>query len=270
MNASHKFVDVEGMRTHYLEAGSGPNLVLLHSGEFGASAEFSWERNIDDLAKHFHVVAPDWLGFGQTAKIFSFDDMIALRIRHIAQFLNTIGIGAAHFIGNSMGGGVLATVAGQDDPAWPIQKMILTGAGGFAPKNAARETLNTYEGSLDHMRRIVQTLFINPAVKNDEAYIARRHQASLEPGAWEAVAAARFKRPGAEGKPREEIRYGNIKVPTLVLCGAHDPLREPGFGASLQKQIPGSRLIVFENGGHCPQIDDPERFNREAIAFLSA
>ncbi len=93
-----KFVDVEGMRTHYLEAGKGFPLVLLHSGEFGGCAELSWELNLPALSEHFHVIAPDWLGFGELAKIFSFDDMVALRIRHIGALLKLLGIetGALH------------------------------------------------------------------------------------------------------------------------------------------------------------------------------
>ncbi len=57
----------------------------------------------------------------------------ALRVRHIASLLKTLGIERAHFIGNSMGGGMLASVAAQDQPVWPIEKMILASAGGFAP-----------------------------------------------------------------------------------------------------------------------------------------
>jgi len=67
-----RFVVVDGIRTHYLEAGDGFPVALLHSGEYGASAELSWEHNIGALAGHFRVVAPDWLGFGQ-AERFNLD-----------------------------------------------------------------------------------------------------------------------------------------------------------------------------------------------------
>src|ERR1700756_5495409 len=126
---------VDGMRTHYLQAGRGFPVVLLHSGEFGACAELSWEFTIPALAEHFHVLAPDWLGFGESAKIFSFDDMRGLRVKHSASFLKTLRIERAHFIGNSMGGGMLAAVAAMDEPVWPIDRMVLASAGGFAPVN---------------------------------------------------------------------------------------------------------------------------------------
>src|SRR5947209_1103874 len=94
-----KFVDFQGMRTHYLEAGEGHPLVLLHSGEFGGCAELSWEFNIGPLSKHFRVLAPDWLGYGKSAKVVSFDDMKGLRLRQIAAFLKTIDVPRAHFMG---------------------------------------------------------------------------------------------------------------------------------------------------------------------------
>ena len=71
-----KYVAVDGVNTHYLEAGDpdAPTVALLHSGEFGGCAEISWEFAVPALAEHFHVVAPDWLGFGRTDKVFDFAD----------------------------------------------------------------------------------------------------------------------------------------------------------------------------------------------------
>ena len=264
-----EFVDVEGMRTHVLEAGEGFPLVLLHSGEFGGCAELSWELNISALAERFHVIAPDWLGFGESAKIFSFDDMVGLRIRHISALLNTLGISRAHFIGNSMGGGVLARVAAMDEPVWPIERMILASSGGFAPVNETRALLNSYDGTREHMKRILQATILVSPLRNDEAYLDRRHRLSLIPGAWECTAAARFRRPGVKTREKEETNYSAIKRPTLIVAGGKDPLREPGYAQLLQAEIAGSELVVFEEAAHFPHIDFPERFNRAAVEFLS-
>ena len=264
-----KFLNINGMRTHYFEGGRGPHLVLLHSGEFGGCAELSWEFTAPALAEHFHVIAPDWLGFGESAKLFSFDDMRGLRVQHIAALLETLCIDRAHFMGNSMGGGMLAQVAAQDHPAWPIDKMILASAGGFAPVNEARQTLNSYDGSREHMRRILQTTLLVSPLRNDDAYLERRHRLSLVPGSWECTAAARFRRPGAKSGEKEVIDYRNIKRPTLIIAGAKDPLRNPGYAHELQKEIAGSELVVFEEASHFPHIDLPDRFNDAVIDFLS-
>jgi pimeloyl-ACP methyl ester carboxylesterase len=263
-----KFIDIVGMRTHYLEGGRGLPLVLLHSGEFGGCAELSWEFTLPALAEHFHVIAPDWLGFGESAKLFSFEDMRGLRIRHMTAFLKTLGLTRAHFIGNSMGGGMLASVAAMEMPVWPIEKMILVGAGGFAPANEARQILNSYDGNPEHMRRVLHTVLAHSPLRDDEAYLDKRHRLSLIPGAWECTAAARFRRPGVKGNEKEDTNYPAIKRPTLIVAGAKDPLREPGYAQKLQSEIPGSKLIVFEDAAHFPHIDFPERFNLAAIEFL--
>jgi len=264
-----KFVSVAGMRTHYLEGGRGDYVVLLHSGEFGGCAELSWEFTLPALAEHFHVIAPDWLGFGESAKLFSFEDMRGLRVHHIAELLRELDIERAHFIGNSMGGGMLAGVAAMDRPVWPIDKMILASAGGYAPVNEARQILNSYDGTRAHMKRILETTLAISPLRSDEAYLERRHRLSLLPGSWECTAAARFRRPGVTAREKETIDYRNIKRPTLIVAGGKDPLREPGYAQGLQNEIAGSELMVFPEAGHFPHIDLPERFNKTAIEFLS-
>ena len=71
-NYERRIIIVGDIRTQFLEAGSGAHLVLLHGGEYGASAEITWRYNIGELAKRFHVIAPDMLGWGGTDKIYSF------------------------------------------------------------------------------------------------------------------------------------------------------------------------------------------------------
>src|ERR1700731_3557424 len=96
-----KTVVVDGLITSYLEAGTGDQVILLHGGEFGASAEIGWEHTIPALAARYRVLAPDMLGFGQSAKVVDFNDGRGMRIRHVARFSAELAIGSAHFIGNS-------------------------------------------------------------------------------------------------------------------------------------------------------------------------
>ena len=88
----HRTIRVGDVKTHFLEAGSGPDLLLLHGGEYGASAEITWKYSIESLAQQFHVVAPDVLGWGETDKIYSFSDPAGYRISHMKRFLETIGV----------------------------------------------------------------------------------------------------------------------------------------------------------------------------------
>ena len=72
--AESKYISVDGVRTHYIEAGTEhrgirPSIVLLNSAEYGGAGEITWEFNIPAFAKRYHVLAPDHLGFGRTDKI---------------------------------------------------------------------------------------------------------------------------------------------------------------------------------------------------------
>ncbi len=270
-NYRSQYVRAGGIMTHYIEAGEGFPLVALHSGEFGGCCELSWERNIDALSKHFRVIAPDWAGFGKTEKVFSFDNMYNYRIDHITQFLHTLGIKRAHFMGNSMGGTVLLSTIARKDCPWPVEKAIVISGGGDVPDNDARKVLNTYEGDHDHMRQLVEVMFKNPAIYKDQAYIDRRYELSRAPGAWECTAAARFKAPWREpsGFAMTRPDYSPVKCPVFLVTGALDPLRAPGFGPKLHNEVPGSKLHVFENAGHCPHIDEAETFNELAVKFLT-
>jgi len=110
---SRHYVQVGQIRTHYLEAGAGrgPTVVLIHSGEFGGRAEFSWRYNIAQLGERFHVYAPDLAGFGRTDLVYSFSDALGFRLKHINGFLRTMCLGPVHLIGNSFGGGVCLQMA---------------------------------------------------------------------------------------------------------------------------------------------------------------
>ena len=79
--------------------------------------------------------------------------------------------------------------------------------------------------------RIVRALFHDPAVSADDAYVQRRYDSSVAPGAWESVAAARFRRPGHRSSAEQPSpRTREIAVPTLVVEGAFDKLKPHGLG----------------------------------------
>lgn len=264
-------VDVGGIRTHYLDAGDGPVVVLLHSGEFGASAALTWEFNLGPLAKHFRVIAPDWLGFGQTDKLRDFVSGSDRMLRHMAAFLHVMAVESADFVGCSMGGSMLVREAASRCCRLPIRRMVLASAGGFVPDNEHRRSLLEYDGTAEGMRRILRATFHDPSWSEDESYVQRRVASSLVPGAWEAVAATRLKAPNVPPRSNfgqeDTTPYENVKVPTLVVAGARDKLRLPGYEKALER-IPTVEIVVLEEAGHLLNIEKAEEFNRAMLEFL--
>jgi pimeloyl-ACP methyl ester carboxylesterase len=267
-----RFIEVDGMRTHYLEAGEGPPVVLLHSGEFGGCAELSWEYLIPELAPYFRVIAPDWLGFGQTAKVHDFESKRARMMWHLVRFIQIMALDRAHFVGNSMGATFLLALASESPCRLPIDRLVAISGGGFMPDNEHRRSLLSYDGSSEAMVSLLEAIFEDSVWYDDAAYVERRRRLSLLPGAWESVAASRFKSPVTEarsefGQP-DPISYSNISVPTLLIAGAKDRLREPGYARSVASKIPDGHHVVLEECGHCPQIERPKLVSGHLMTFL--
>jgi len=265
----HGFVEVVGVRTHYLEAGEGPALVLLHSGEYGSSAELCWRHNIPGLAKHFRVLAPDLPGWGDSDKVYSFSERTGFRVRHVAEFCRIMGLTGAYFIGSSFSGGLLLNSAGSADCPLPILKLVTVGGGGdLARDPTARDILQTYDGSPEHMREALKVLFYDEKWWSDDL-VAEKQASALKPGAWEAISAARLRRPGETFVTQfPDSSPENIKVPTLIVAGADDRIKDPDWGERLRAQIPGSQLHTFTRSRHMSHIEHPDEFNRLTVSFL--
>jgi pimeloyl-ACP methyl ester carboxylesterase len=273
-STSSHFLDVDGIRTHYLEAGAGPTVVLLHGGEFGGCAELSWEFTTGPLGEHFHVIAPDWLGYGHTDKIHDFGQAEARRVKHLARFLELKGLSNAHFIGNSMGGSVLSRALAKNSEIVSAKSLTLISGGGFAPDNEWRRMLTSYDCTREGMRNILKALFHDQTWANNDEYLERRYQMSLINGAWECAAASRFKSPATPPRQEfgrsDETPYENIRIPVLLIAGAADKLRNPGYATEVANKLPIAKVHIIPDAGHCPQIERPGVVNPIIIQFIDA
>jgi pimeloyl-ACP methyl ester carboxylesterase len=271
MSFERRSTSVDGLVTTYLEAGDGEPVILLHGGEFGVNAEIGWEKTISALAVRHRVLAPDMLGFGGSAKVVDFNDGRGMRIRHVARFCAQLGVDSAHFVGNSMGAINMLTDATSQSPVLPVRSMVTICGGGEIQRNQYMAALYDYDATVAGMRRIVEALFHDPGYPADDDYVQRRYESSIAPGAWEALAAARFRRPGAPPPPPVSSKraYERLPVPTLVIEGACDKLLPPGWSKQIADQIPDGRWAVVDSAGHCPQIEQAAAVNDLLLDFLS-
>ena len=66
----------------------------------------------------------------------------------------------------------------------------------------------------------------------------------------------------------DTTRYEDINVPTLLIAGADDPLRLPGYADEVAARLPDGELLVYPECGHVPNIEHPERFRDDLLSFL--
>jgi 2-hydroxymuconate-semialdehyde hydrolase len=271
MTAYHHRTIVAGdIKTHFLEAGSGPHLVLLHGGEYGASAEITWRANIESLSKTFHVIAPDLLGWGRTDKLYSFSDPAGLRIKHLQRFLEALGIGRALFVGNSAGGGLILRASVRRPAPLQIGKMVTICGNASVFKTHSQADLENYTPSLENMRKIVALLYRDPKWHTDEN-IRERYESSMIPGAWETLSAARLRSPVHQPRSTSDefvSQLSQLEIPLLIMSCEHDPLNQSDWDVKFQKIVPGSKVHRFMRSAHEPQIEETDEFNRVLTEFL--
>lgn len=266
----HRTIRVGDIKTHFLEAGSGPDLLLLHGGEYGASAEITWKHSIDALARQFHVVAPDILGWGATEKIYSFSDPAGYRISHMKRFLETIAVDNAYFVGNSAGGGLILRASVLAPAPFQIRKMVTICGNASVFKTHSQADLENYTPSVENMKKIVALLYHDPKWQSQEN-IGERYESSIISGAWEVLSAARLRSPVHQARSSTEEfvkKLSRLQVPLLIMSCEHDPLNQRDWDINFQKIVPGSRVHRFKHSAHEPQIEEADEFNRVLSEFL--
>jgi pimeloyl-ACP methyl ester carboxylesterase len=262
-------IDANGTQTSYLEAGSGDTVLMLHGSGPGVSAHANWQHNIPPLAQHFHVVAPDIVGFGATER----PDDIVYSLRgwtdHIWAFLDSLAIKTVRIVGNSLGGRIALQMA-TDHPD-RITKMVLMGTPGvgMTPTDGLA-ALRAYEPSHDAMRDLLRNYFaVNPTMITDEL-VEIRYKASIADGAYQAYRAMFFdpRHAGsALGITESEVRA--IATPTLLVHGREDKVVPVQVSVTMLELLPNADLHVFSACGHWTQIERANEFSGLITDYLA-
>lgn len=262
-------------RTHYLTAGDGPALVLLHGGEHGACAELTWEEVVGDLARTHRVIAPDYLGYGYSDKLRDFTGQRRRFIEQIAELLDELGVRSATFVGVSVSARMLLDQAATAQPDWPMDAIVAVGVGLDPPAEPGRSLLANYDGTLAGLRPILRTIFADPRWSESEDYLQRRYDYCMIPGAWECAKADLIPRPNIGGRSRggsrqrATDRYRSITLPTCLIRGEHDQFVPEATWQALVDQIPHARSHVIAGAGHYPQIERAAEFLSVLRPFLA-
>jgi 2-hydroxy-6-oxonona-2,4-dienedioate hydrolase len=264
-----RFVDVDGVRTRVLEAGSGPALVLLHGT--GGHLE-AYARNIADLARDFRVIAYDMIGHGWSDlpdRPYTVDVLSA----HLTGLLDALGLDRAHLSGESLGGWVAAWTAAHE-PA-RVDRLVLNTPGNIAnkPDVMARMRDSTRiavrEPTEENIRRRVEFLFWDTSMVTDEL-VGLRTRVYTRPGFTTAVENILVLQDPAIRKDFawDPSWVSRIKAPTLLLWTDHDPTGGLDEADMLLAWIPDARLHVITGAGHWPQWEKPAEYAAAQRTFL--
>lgn len=271
--ASRRVVVHDGVRTTYLEAGDGQVLLLLHGGALGECAETAWDRLVDPLAASFRVLAPDWPGFGGSAKVRDTADLPGGLLRHLAGFLRALGVDSAQqpvsAVGQSMGGSMLLRDAASPRPLLPLRRRVLVSAGGSPLDPELWRRLMDFDGSTASMRRQVELCFADPRWANDEGYLERRVAAATVPGTWELLASVPLRPPWAPAPPPgDPVPYERVTGPTLLVVGGQDRLKPAGWHEEVVRRLPDGRAHVVAGAGHNPHVEAADEVADVVLSFL--
>lgn len=269
--AASRFAEVNGVRVHYQERGTGAALVLIHGNN---SSAYSWKDVFDELAKEFRVVALDLKGFGFTSKPEG-DYRIETQAALVVGLLDQLRIERATLCGSSMGGGVaLATAINYPQR---VESLVLVDSSAFEKGSGGAPLAPAYVrwpyigGAVTALALTSDSLVregLRKSFHDESKVTGERVEAYYRPlrtrGGQRAARLVRDQR----DYTRIENSLDKIRRPALIIWGAQDRLILLDDGKRLHSKLAGSQLAVFDNCGHLPQEEMPERFAREVSAFM--
>jgi 2-hydroxy-6-oxonona-2,4-dienedioate hydrolase len=285
-----QFITIDGGRTRYYEAGTGPDVVLLIHGARpgGTSSANTWTPIIAGLAQRYRVLAPDRLGHGMSENPRDSYTATA-EMEHIYAFLKAKNVTRLHVIGQSTGAWHAARLALQK-PEMVRALIIVDSAtlsppvGNLAERRAAiglgqgagaqrsgtieegfRFNMEALSRNKEHvteefvaaagfMARQPAGMKTDAAMKGEEA---KRYEANIQAGAREM---------------REWIAEGRLQAPTLLYWGRNDPSAIVEIGLKLFDMIAEKNrrasMLIANDRGHFHYRERPDEFVHTVTAFM--
>ena len=275
---SDRRVRVDGVNLQYLEAGSGPPLLLVHGHEQSAT---SWRWVIPVFARTHRVLALSLPGHGDSAPAVGGYAPGADLAPLVADFLDTLGVGPLHVVGNSVGGAVVLRLA-LADPA-RVRTLTLVNSAGLGRDVHPLLALDTLPmigelaimisrmpgGDVGRTSMSAAMLFAQPS-RAPKEFLAEQHSLDGDRVSW---------RPPPRWPAPCSTSTGNAKC-----CSINSPpCRCPPWssGADCDYVLPASqaqaavdrlphgRLALFADCGHLPHVECPDRFGTVLSEWLA-
>lgn len=243
------------MKMYFEKKGEGLPLVLLHGwGDRGAV----FTALADELSQHFTVFSLDLPGFGRTEEPPDtwgiYDYAVA-----VEAFLNEHHITRPMLLGHSFGGRIAVILAGKI----PLTTLVLTGCAGIRPPRSSLYGIKTCAFT------VAKKLLSLPIIKDYKEEIVSNYIKHYGSRDYNAASPCMKKvlRKVIDQDLTAKMRH--ITTPTLLIWGKHDTVIPLQQGERIHQLIESSALVVFENSGHYPFLDESKRFITTVSGFLS-
>jgi pimeloyl-ACP methyl ester carboxylesterase len=268
---SAQSLPVHGHLVHYDEAGAdsgGPVVVLIHGI---ASRAAQWHGVMERLGETCHVIAPDLLGHGESAKPRG-DYSLGAHACGVRDLLAALGHDRVTLVGHSLGGGVAMQFAYQFPER--VERLALVSSGGLGPEVSAWLRAASLPGS-ELVLPVLTSSYVRKAGGSLGRLLSRAH-VTVPPGLAECmVSFASLADPstrsafihtarsvldvaGQRVDARDRL-YLASDLPLLVVWGGKDTIIPVSHGTSLAAKVADARLEVFARSGHFPHLSEPAR-----------
>lgn len=282
-----EFIDVAGIRTHYLVAGSGPAVLLVHGGSFGTYYNaFHWKPVIDRLCERYHVYAVDKLGQGHTDNPKRDDEytMTAV-IDHLNGFVDTVSLAQVCVVGHSRGALPAAYLAinrpglvdslvvvssntlPRDDPSTPAD--FYTRLDENAPESPDKQFVTREPRANSFSHDHIDVAFVDRMLaiaKLDKTIHARQAMSRLRNEVFLPDVLR------CRQSVLNDLAEGKLSVPALLLWGMNDVSARVGLGYSLLTEFamstPDVEMHVFNQAAHYVYREQADAFCGVLSEFL--
>jgi pimeloyl-ACP methyl ester carboxylesterase len=272
---AERSVIVDGVRTAFLHAGprdSDEAVVFVH-GNPGPAED--WRRLVARVGPFARAVAPDLPGFGDSEQPDRFVYTVDGYARHLGALLDRLGVRRAHLVLHDLGGPWgLSWAADHPDR---LASVVLIDAGilrGYRWHYLARiwRTSGAGEAVLRAATRPAARMMLrhgNPRGLPRDV-VERLYGQLKDPGVQRAV--LRFYRATDLAAVSEDLdrRLEGVDRPALVVWGRQDPYFPVRYAERQRETFPGAYVVVLDDSGHWPMVDNPVALEQVVLPFLSA
>ncbi|WP_345196604.1 alpha/beta fold hydrolase [Kistimonas scapharcae] len=266
-------VVMDDLTVAYLAGGNpdGETILMVHG--FGANKD-NWVRLAGKLENQYRIIALDLPGHGDSSAPLELDYRMPAQAQRIADFIQTLELGQVHYMGNSMGGWIGMELARIQPDV--LNSLVLLDNGGVEPPNASEfqhlleqgenPLIVNQPGDMEKLLSFVMT--DRPFIPWPITSVLEEQALAREPvneKIFDDLLRSRDER--LEGIPQSEW-LAAITTPSLIIWGEDDRVLDVSSVSEMQKYMPTTEAVIFEEIGHLPMIEDPSAVAEAFLAFV--